>query len=324
MTFIASVIAKEGVAVIADSLVTSMRPVLEFNDFINYIDQKLNNGQPVKIDPGEVFKLFEIKPSHTKDYEDKLFQYGKYGAITTAGNASINGQRIKKLVQKAHKVLKPSDRGDLASIEKKVKDLTGFVTDEVKVFLSKNNSISTTVLLYTTYSRLLNKVFVYKINVNATKDSALDDPDYEFVTVSLESNSMSVVCEGQNRQSERLLLGDFNVLFEKLPYIVKRVAKDFNIPEERITNEYLSDLLHDNTIMTQESINDIKMFRLRDLSLQQAVDLANLLMRIEIDIQKYTENIPSVGGVIKLAVIDNDGFRFISGNEIVTHEPFLK
>jgi len=64
------------------------------------------------------------------------------------------------------------------------------------------------------------------------------------------------------------------------------------------------------------------MFKLRDLSLQQAVDLASLLMRIEIDIQKYTENIPSVGGVIKLAVIDADGFRYIAGNEIVKHETF--
>lgn len=65
---------------------------------------------------------------------------------------------------------------------------------------------------------------------------------------------------------------------------------------------------------------DMKINRLADLSLQQAVDLASLLMKIEINFQKYTENIPTVGGVIKLAIIDKDDFKFISGNEILKSE----
>lgn len=64
----------------------------------------------------------------------------------------------------------------------------------------------------------------------------------------------------------------------------------------------------------------MKINRLADLSLQQAVDLASLLMKIEINFQKYTENIPTVDGVIKLAIIDKDGFKFISGNEILKSE----
>jgi hypothetical protein len=323
MTFIASVIAKEGVAIIADSLVTSVRPVIESDDFFKYLNEKAaQSGDSITVEPSEIIALFKVKPSHTKDYEDKLYKYGKYSAITTAGNASINGTRIKTLVDKAIKTIKPNDRSDQASILIKVEQLKEFILIEVKKFLSKNKSIDTTILLFTSYSRILNKSFVYKITVNPARDEDLKNVEFEFVSSAIQSENMTVICEGQNKLSERLLLGDFSVIFEKLPSIVKKVAIDFNIPEEQITDEYLFSLLNDSSIMTKESINDIKMLKLRDLSLQQAVDLANLLMRIEIDIQKYTENIPSVGGVIKLAVIDSAGFRFISGHEIVKHESF--
>ena len=63
--------------------------------------------------------------------------------------------------------------------------------------------------------------------------------------------------------------------------------------------------------------SEMKIFKLSELSLQQAVDLAYLLMKIEIDFQTYTENIPTVGGVIKIATIDKMGFNFISGHDII-------
>jgi hypothetical protein len=316
MTFIASVIAKEGVAIIADSLVTSVRPVIESDDFFKFLDKKVSNStSEVKIDPQEIIALFKRKPSHTKDYEDKLFKYGKYSAITTAGSASINGQRVKKVIEKAIREIKPNNSTDLKSIEDSVMKLKNFMIKEVKTFLNKNSIIEPTIFLFTSYSRRANKAVVYKITIEHSTKADLEKEDYEFVTVIMADN-VNVVCEGQNRLAERLLFGDFNVLFEKIPPIAKRIAKDFGISNEKITNEYLSELLQDNTIMTQQSVEDIKMLKLRDLSLQQAVDLAHLLMRIEIDIQKYTENIPNVGGVIKLAVIDNNGFRFISGHDI--------
>ena len=48
--------------------------------------------------------------------------------------------------------------------------------------------------------------------------------------------------------------------------------------------------------------------------MQEAIDLAALLMALVRDFQKYTEDIPSVGGQIKLAIIDSQGFRFIDGD----------
>ena len=323
MTFIASVVAKEGVAIIADSLVTTMRPVLESDDFQKYLDRKLaDNGGQVKIDLDEILKLFKVKPSHTKDYEDKLFQYGKWMAITTAGNASINGKRIKRVIADAEKKLKPDNKSNLKSIDAKVEQLKDFVAEEVKRFLQKNDSIDTTILIVTSYSRTNKKAVIYKLTVQRSHKTDLDKEGFEFVSVHKENDINTVICDGQNKLSERLLFGDLNTIMELVPKIAQKILTDFNISGEQIPNNYLLTLLRDNSIGTQEVIDDVKMFKLRDLSLQQAVDLASLLMRIEIDIQKYTENIPSVGGVIKLAVIDADGFRYIAGNEIVKHETF--
>lgn len=58
------------------------------------------------------------------------------------------------------------------------------------------------------------------------------------------------------------------------------------------------------------------MFKLKQLSIQQAVNLAFLLMKVEIEFQQYTKDIPAVGGVIKIATIDKNGFKFIGGNDI--------
>src|ERR1700754_2641528 len=98
MTFIASVIAKKGVAVIADSLITSVRPIIEFKDFYDYTKSKQGGNDDSQIVSEEVFKLFQKKPSHTKDYEEKLFEYDRFTAITTAGYAIINDKCILEIV----------------------------------------------------------------------------------------------------------------------------------------------------------------------------------------------------------------------------------
>jgi len=122
---------------------------------------------------------------------------------------------------------------------------------------------------------------------------------------------------GQNRISEKILFGDFFTIHGLLPRIVQKVARDFNIDPTKINSDYFDKLRNDKEVLPPSLFSDMKIFKLGELSLQQAVDLANLLMKIEIDFQNYTEEIPTVGGVIKLAIIDKDGFKFIAGHEIV-------
>lgn len=324
MTFIASVIAKEGVAIIADSLVTTSQPVIDYQTFHRYITQKKKNkNDDVTLDLSEISKLFKVKPSYTKDYEDKLYKYDKFTAITTAGSASINNKRIKKLISEAIKKLKPIGRNSDKNIKEKLDALKIFITDEVKKFLAKNPRISETILLVTFYNPSSNKTTIYKLIVRAAMQAELQNPNFEFVEAEKNPEHVKVVCDGQNRMAERILFGDFNAAFELIPKIILRVAKDFNIPNEKVGQEYWISVLEDEEIVGEQMRAEAKINRLTGLSLQQAVDLANLLMKMEIDIQKYTENIPTVGGVIKLAVIDDDGFRFVAGHTIVKHHDYL-
>lgn len=77
MTFIASVIAKRGVAIIADSLVTTKVPSIELSEFLDFIKSESDKSKSseVKLDPSEIIKLFKSRPSYTKDYEEKLFKF---------------------------------------------------------------------------------------------------------------------------------------------------------------------------------------------------------------------------------------------------------
>ncbi|MFC4213503.1 hypothetical protein ACFOWA_20080 [Pedobacter lithocola] len=320
MTFIASVIAKEGVAIIADSLVTTSQPVLDFGTFQKYLsDQKKNNGKGVSIEAKDIAKLFKVKPSYTKDYEDKLYKYDKFTAITTAGSASINNKRIKKLIQEAIKKFKPTGRNTVKNIGDKISQLIDFITQEVKKFLNANLRISETIFIVTFYAPNTNKTTIYKLTVKQSRQEDLEDEEFEFVDVDEMPENIKVVCDGQNRMAERILFGDFNAAFDLIPKIVQRVAKDFKLPANKVGQDYWSSILEDESIINEQMWSEAKINKLTGLSLQQAVDLANLLMKMEIDIQKYTENIPTVGGVIKLAVIDDEGFKFVSGNTIVKH-----
>ncbi|HEY0175712.1 MAG TPA: hypothetical protein VGC08_05000, partial [Pedobacter sp.] len=78
MTFIASVIAKEGIAIVADSFGTTMEHSLNEKIFLDYLaeaDDKENI--PVK----DLVSLFEKRPSHTRNYVDKLFKFDEFSAV---------------------------------------------------------------------------------------------------------------------------------------------------------------------------------------------------------------------------------------------------
>jgi hypothetical protein len=148
----------------------------------------------------------------------------------------------------------------------------------------------------------------------------LADPGYQTYTRQELPTWQTVVCDGQNKLADRLLYGGLNSVNDALEGIVQQVLKDFNIDSAAMPVGYIDTLAAGPAVLTSSAFADMKILGLRNLSLQQAVDLASLLMSIEINFQKYTENIPTVGGVVKLAVIDKAGFRIIKGEEVsVTH-----
>ena len=94
-----------------------------------------------------------------------------------------------------------------------------------------------------------------------------------------------VVCDGQNGISEKILFGDILTVYNMIPRIAKKVALDFGIDEQKVSESYINKLRKDKDIVPPSLFSEMKIFKLGELSLQQAVDLANLLMKVEIDFQ---------------------------------------
>ena len=319
LTFIASVIAKKGVAIIADSLVTAQQPVMELKAFIDYVKAKTQDGKEGKLAPTEIINLFQSRTSHTKDYEEKLFKYDNFTAITTAGGAEINGKRIEKIVSEAISALKPQTAG--GTIEIKVERLKQFIEKEATEHVDSSGLIVPTIFVITNYNKTTNETTIHKLVVQRTTKDDIVKKEHVLCSHSKHYAYQKVVCDGQSRVSERILYGELPFLNQCTPKIIVKTARFFGVSEKSITakkiQELSAKLTIDPDIVTKEIRDDFKLGKLTDLSLQQAVDLAHLLLKLEMDIQKYTENIPTVGGVIKLAVIDKSGFKFIAGNEIV-------
>lgn len=323
MTFIASVIAKKGVAIIADSLVTSMERVIDYDTFLSFFKTKAKSTpiDEIKIEPSELVSLFERKPSHTKDYEEKLFQYDKYTAVTTAGTASINAKRIEYHINEIIEKNKKDKSYSKKKFETKIKDFVEFLNKQAIEHLNKSDYISNTTFIFTHYDKSKEETTIYKVDITPCSKKDITDDTFNCVDFRKMEDYYKVVCDGQNRISERILFGEIDFFIDITPKIIEKIIEKLKIPADKISPDFVKDFMSEaKTFLPAQFWEDMKINRLVDLSLQQAVDLASLLMKIEINFQKYTENIPTVGGVIKLAVIDKDGFKFISGNEILKSE----
>ena len=316
MTFIATVIAKKGTVLIADSLVTTSRPILEYDEFYAYLQSKTvkeGDGE-IKIDTAEVIDLFKSKPSHTKDFQEKLFEYGNFTAVATAGAATLNGKSLEDVINAAKKAL--IKKGDSKKIKERVEELGAYLNDEAVKCLKAGNLVRPAILIITRYSKSSQKTIVYKLYIKRSSPENLKQEGYKCISFNEQPEYFTVVCEGQNRISERILWGDIDTISEIIPKVAKTIFKDFTILAENIPDGYVDKLAQNAEVLPASYLEDIKMRKLSQLSLQQAIDLACLLMRIERDIQKYTENIPTVGGNVKVAVIDDKGFRFLSGHDL--------
>ena len=128
MTFIASVVARDGVAIIADSLVTASRHVIDLEDFLEYVESKNLDGDEIQLDVTELYDLFESQDSYTRDFEEKIFEYDAFTALTTAGNAQINEMRIRQLVAKKKAINQENQDFSNWTIQEKVNDFCQFVS----------------------------------------------------------------------------------------------------------------------------------------------------------------------------------------------------
>ncbi len=207
MTFIASVIANNGVAIIADSLVTTSTPTLQLNEFFDYFQKKSKSeeGDELTLNPKELIGLFKSRPSFTKDYEEKLFYYDDYTAITTAGAARINNKRIGEIVETIVEKNKLAKGYSRKKIETKIKELIEDLTLEIRNHLKARNSIGQTTLVVTNYNKKTHITSVFKLVVQPATKEKLEEENFDFVISNKSHDWEKVVCDGQNRIRENFI-----------------------------------------------------------------------------------------------------------------------
>lgn len=311
MTFIASVKARNGVAIVADSLVTTSVPVLLFEDFRKFID---TNHDKAAFSVEDVLVLFKSQAHHTNDYEDKLIKYDEFTAITIAGSARIKNHTISDII---------SAKAELNKLNAKYKEMT--LTKKVDDFAKHIKSVLTetdrkpninTLFVFTHFDVKAKTTEIIQLDVNATTE---DDKYLIQATQKPYHSGIKVVCNGQDTLTTTLLYG---CAFKANGLLRMFVEKFIDASEIKVSKRKVDDTLvrlGENIFTEFPSLMDeINGFKIRDLSLQEAVDLAYLLLKVEMDFQKYTQDIPNIGGVIKVATIDHRGYIDVCGNSIVS------
>lgn len=313
MTFIASVIAKEGVAIVADSFVTTVEHSIDRKDFIDYLSKsKTKKSIPIS----DLIDLFQRRASHTRNYADKLFQFDDYSAIATAGSAYINGTEIKDLVKLIATEMQVDQVVYYArDIEDILKDFCERVKKEVLEHLKKYNCGETD-FIFSHFNRAKNEAQIFLIKIKQLSKDRYNPADPEIVTYS-DRTHLKILTDGQDGFVDRLIFGSLytnttQIKKHFLDYILK-TCKPKGAKRKEIV-ETVNEFAFLETIVSE----DVFSIKFRQLSLQEAVDLAALLIKIIMDIQVYTEKIPTVGGLIRLAVIHKEtGFSWISGDKIL-------
>lgn len=322
MTFIASVVAKDGVAVIADSLVTTssyILPIAKWHKFLSNKKMGVQPGEDFKLTEEEITDLFIRKTVHTRDYENKLFEFDNHTIITTAGMAQLNKKRIGNIVLEIKNKMQAEGAPIHAVLDEKIKAFT----DHLKIYVDEefklNGFVDDLVLIYTNYDTALHATHVYKIDVTVDED----ENNVLFPVVNYLKQDDIVVCDGQSNIAYRILYGgllDGLEWFSQTLEIFKSELEGLGIKEgegSMPAGFYETFRSTKSNEMMKGRRAHVKLDKLRNLSLQQATDLSFLLLKVERDFQLYTEPIPTVGGQIKLAVINDKGIKYILGEEII-------
>lgn len=310
MTFIASVKARNGVAIIADSLVSTSVPVITVNSFERFLNAQATDDISVEA----IAKLFEHQTHHTNDYEDKLVKYDKYTAITTAGSARIGGKRISDVIHDKIKNNGKLSGYDKMTIKQKTDDFEKHIKKVIRA-TGQKKPIDTDII-FTHYNTKQNITEIIQMQVLASMVNNRYQTKCKQVTF---PDNMKVVLDGQNHIASTLLYGcaikaqDLQRAFIE-DFIKKAKIRIAKKRKEAVLSELRSGIYKSFPTL----LDELQAFKIRDLSLQEAVNLSYLLLKVEMDFQKYTQDIPTIGGVIKLATISSDGYNMICGDKTIS------
>jgi len=315
MTFIASVIAKEGIAVVADSFVSTSDFSITDEAFFKYLAKE----KPKKyVSLKKLFTLFDSHTASTRNYVEKLFEFDDFSAITTTGSAFINGKEINDLLgEVAKKMQKDKKAYAKKTIDEKLDEFSALLKTELVAHANndKFGNFGGTRFIFSHYNVKEKKPQIFIIILKRFTKDKFDENDAELIT-RVDRTHLKIILAGQDSFADRLIFGSLYTNMNAIrPKIFNEITKAVKPRGE--TRKKLKDAIYHDDFLNDVVFKDVFSVELRELSLQEAADLAALLLKIVMELQVYTEKIPTVGGVIRLAVIHKEtGFKWISGDKL--------
>lgn len=299
---------------VADSFVTAVEQSIDLDSFVDYLDSTKNKNS---ISISDILTLFKKHPSHTRNFADKLFMFDEYSAITTTGLAYINQKEIKDIVKSIATEMQVDKSVYYA---RDVEDVIKEFCDKIKVEIVqhlKERDFGDTAFIFSHFNRKENKPQAFHIQINQLTKGDYDISSSDIITYQ-DRSYLKILTDGQSGFVERLIFGS---LYKNVTEIKKQfidyILKTFKPNKGK--KKAIIDYIKDFEFLRETVQDDVFSLKFRELSLQEAVDLAALLVKITMDIQVYTEKVPTVGGLIRLAIISKEkGFEWISGNKIAS------
>jgi len=192
------------------------------------------------------------------------------------------------------------------------------LTRQFEEVLKAEGAIGDSVYIVSHFCTSEKKAFAYKFTIR--RNSLENYSEEEELVLVDDGMNRTVVCDGQDQIIDRMLYGS---LYRQARWIAYKVAdqlcKQLNLSETEAETaiDKLMQVELNNFVLNEEVIDELHLVNIRELSMQEAVNFASLLIRIVRDVQMYSENIPTVGGVIKLAVIkQKGGFEALHGDKL--------
>lgn len=276
MSFHASVIAKNGVAIVSHSLIS-----------------------PGQLTTGDKDKA---------DSQETLFTLNRFTSVAVSENLRIQTKRIGELVEEFKN--KCPDLEDFSQdFPTSLKKLANFLKEKIENMPSKDFPMEDTALLITHYNYLTSKTYVCKFRIGLRLH-----PIHNFDVPSLNQGAIQfpgrIACIGQSRFSKNVL-GRFEaILVKDLAARINPLIMDLRSSELMLRAAFLTSVINDPFYLDLFSGN-LSRFHQFKMKIPQAIRMATILTSLEKDFQGYVQNNPEIRHIIRLMTIDRNGFRFI-------------
>lgn len=319
MTTLVAINTRDAVVMGTDSLGTVTRSLVDPNDLAEYFET--GNGSKIKVGPDgkpfldEMSKIFQRcreVPYNNVANMDKLHSLSPLEmGVMTSGPAALGDRSIKSLIGEFRNTDKVFQSKELNySLQSIGERLLAFLWGYYHQQYPDERLRPELELILCGYDKEKYTPGVVRIYVN---ENQIRETDYDYC----------LILGGQTREIQRLVFG--TDAYNK-SQLMGRSDSLLNKYHELLSREIEASGLPVTLKRPEEFRDELKLFHGWDfeglsanwsaLSEQNAIECVDFLVKLMIDSQRFSTQIPSVGGEVQIAVITKaSGFTFVSKRE---------